>query len=620
MVPFIMLNFTLITLRLIGAQTMVQMNSVDVNLCWVKIYQQGNPTTWEDSTISNCSISSCQWLPSSGNDYMNFDDLSSYEDRGYGFYMEWDETYYMTWKQKWNPLEVPIDSTENLLAGEYYTYGLSSSIYRYVSLLDFGGLGLSSDVGVLVDGRSNFGPWYAVGVTLSVAHTGPYSIGIAGWRNRAGNYYLANTTRLYVWDTGCGSWTIPSISPTIRPTVVPTLNPSQPPTLEPSETPTSNPTPLPTETPTQIPSTPVPSPCSSCKATMQPTSTPMIHPTGSPTTHPTQAPSLRPTTYNTKQPAMKPTSSPTISNGGVDFVPSNSDHKILYMFVGFSVSSFVLLAAALFLCSRRIERTRGEKVKQTILELHRLGTFSNSSLRDSVMYPGLDDKGSLNLRQKKLSISRISNTGLAGDSTFSQYQETGSVDVSLVNFLGEGHTPGEPSYQLKIADQAPFEEKIISQPGRTSSSTRVAKTAHSRMEDAIREKVMANEKSWINQKKPNMNENSPVRVRRQSLIQFEEKLSDNSTNYKPRVRSISTRENEKKNRGIFVPGSEEKVPQAGVVDNDYILAELSNWRRELSRSNLSEKSEGEQTRRIETRSSTPSYSVELCNETKMQST
>jgi len=436
---------------------------------------------------------------------------------------------------------------------------------QYGSLLDFRGLGLSSDNGVLVDGRSHFGSWFAIGVSVSVEHTGDFSIGIPGWRNRAGNYYLANKTRLYVWDTGCGSWNMPYFSPTFQPTAVPTINPSP----RPSEPPTPNPTTLPTKTPTEPPTTPipspVPSPCPSSKATIQPTATPTTHPTASPMTHPTPAPSLEPTTWNTKEPTFKPSSEPSTSNDDVVIVANHNDHKILYMLVGFSVSGFLVFAAGLLLCSKRVDMKRSEEVRKTVLELYNIASISNSTLGGSPMCQESVDRNALNLRRSNLSLSQISGSGLAKDPNFSQNQEPGSVDHFLVDALRDRHIPGDPSYQLKIADEAPFQHRRRFQRRRSSPYSKVAKAAQWRTEDAI---------------------------------------------CMPRIRSKSTGRNKGKIDTHFVPASQEKVHPIEDLDNDYILAELSNWRRELSHSVRTHKSADEGTsRNIEMRSSSPSCSI-----------
>jgi len=558
MVLFIVLRFNLVIWRLIGAQ-MVEMNFVDVNSCWVRIYEQSNPITWEQTTISTCTLKDCKYSPSS-TDYLNFDDLSLYEDRGYGFYMVWDDIYYMTWKQKTNPLEVLIDSTEKLLTGDYYYYGLSPNIFQYRSILDFGGLGLSSDVGVLVDGRSKFGPWFAIGVSKNVKHTGGNSIGIQGWRNRAGYYYLANKTKLYVWDTGCGSWKIPSFSPTFKPTAVPTINP----TTKPSKFPTQNPTTSPTKTPTEPPTTTVPSPVPS----PFPSSKPTIKSTATPTTH--AAPALEPTTWNTMEPSFEPSPNPSISNSGLVIMASNNDHKLLYMIVGFSVTGFLVLAAAVLLCSKRVEMKRSEDVKQTILELYKMGTISNSTLRDSAMFQESVDRNAFNMRRSNLSLSPISNPGLVKDQSFSQNLEPGSVDHFVVNALREKQIPRNPSYELKSADEAPFVQRRRFHRRRSTPSSKTTKAAELRREDVI---------------------------------------------YIPRIRSKSTGENKEKTDAFFVPASEENIRPVEDLDNEYILAELSNWRRELSQTISTYKSADDCTSsNIEMSSSSLSYSLSQNNQ------
>jgi len=83
-----MLSFAIVGLNLLGAQ-MVEMAAVDDMSCWIKIYQQsGHPITWYHSIISTCSVDRCSYRPFTSADYLYFDDLSKYNDSGFGFYMK----------------------------------------------------------------------------------------------------------------------------------------------------------------------------------------------------------------------------------------------------------------------------------------------------------------------------------------------------------------------------------------------------------------------------------------------------------------------------------------------------------------------------------------------------
>jgi len=363
-----MLSFTIVALNLLGAQ-MVEMAALDES-CWTKIYQQSG-ITWYHTIITTCSVDRCSYSPFTSSDYLYLDDLSEYNDNGFGFYMKWDDIYFLTWKQMTNPLLVNSNYTENLLVGDYSHYGVSKTIFQYGSELDFRGLGLSADVGALLDGRGN-GSWFVVTATDGIS-VGTDS-GIPGWKNVAGNFYMTNTAVLYVWNTMCGSWVIPSMSD--PPTAIPTANPSPIPTPVPSASPTLNPTASPTDYPTVSPTTSLPS--------NGPSSIPSPVPTSKPTRSPTITPSFRPSTQPTWHPTFDPTPRPSTSAAAsASQVTHGNEKLLLYMLVGFSVGGFLVLLIVVLLYWRRYEAHRHDEIKKTIVELSKMTSHRASSLRES---------------------------------------------------------------------------------------------------------------------------------------------------------------------------------------------------------------------------------------------
>jgi len=281
--------------------------------------------------------------------------------------------YWLTWKQEQNPLLVPKDSKDNLLTGDYYYYGVSPSIANQGSLLDFGGLGLSEEDGVLLDGRSS--PWFAVGVTELFP---PVDRKIPAWRTKDENNYLANTTILYVWKyTECGSWIIPSFSPTKPPTPPPSDSPTPTPTTFPTEHPTKSPT---TGSPSKSPS-PAPSKNPSPAPSKNPSAAPTINPTPTPTTYPTPNPSSRPTEKPTLQPTFERSPVPTVVWTGIKLDSSN-DNQFLYMLAGFSVGGFLVVCFILILCWMRLDGSRSEEMRKTMVEIERIRSSRIRSLED----------------------------------------------------------------------------------------------------------------------------------------------------------------------------------------------------------------------------------------------
>jgi len=306
-----------------------------------------------------------------------------------------------------NPLAVSLNYTENLLVGDYSNYGVSKTILQYGSELDFRGLGLSSEVGVLLDGRGN-GSWFVVTATDGIS-VGTNS-GIPGWKNIANDFYMTNTAILYLWDTTCGSWVIPSTSMSDSPTVLPTTNPSPIPTPIPSPSPTLNPTASPTDYPTVSPTTSLPS--------NGPSALPSPVPTSKPTTSHTITPSSRPSAQPTWRSTLEPTPRPSISNAASQVAHGN-EKAILYMIVGFSVGGFLVLLIVVLLHWRRYDAHRHNEIKKTIVELSKMASHRARSLRErevslELEYPNtktIAERNSTSSFSRSLSNIRTSTIG-----------------------------------------------------------------------------------------------------------------------------------------------------------------------------------------------------------------
>merc|ERR1719285_1301601 len=363
---------------------MLKMGAVDDKTCLIRIYQQaGNPVTWLSSFLSTCFVGSCQYKPLVGTDYIYWDDLHLNNDNGYAFYMVWDDIYWLTWKQEKNPLSIEPLSTEYLLIGDY---GVSSNIHSYGTLLDFGGLGRSTDSGVLLDGRSDFGSWFSVGVTESIELTQTPNTKIPGWRNRAQQIYWANTVILYLWNTTCGTWRISSLSPTNPPTTPPTKPPSPIPTSQPSR----SPTPVPTTFPTKYP-----------------TSSPTDNPSPAPTVQPT--PTSQPTDKPTQWPTYEPSPGPIFNVVDIEVKSSNEDH-FLYMITGFSVGGFLVICFFLIICWKRFDGNQSEDMTKTMVEIERIRNSRIRTLDDKTILQHLDLSPTLGQLDSNLSLSRISRS------------------------------------------------------------------------------------------------------------------------------------------------------------------------------------------------------------------
>jgi len=293
---------------------------------WERLYKQqaslgGFPThNW-------CTSASCYYQRWLYDDYIDFTNLDNYqaEDGAYAFTMVWDEEYYMQWEQGDNPIDVTADSINTWAASAYYwTLTVSENMETY-GRMDFGGLAVSSDPGILFDGRSTAGAYFAIGAS-SLMQFMDLNDGIPGFVTLAGYSYIANVIELYVWKPECGDWTLPvepSTSLTLPPTEIPTPTPTLPPTYLPTFHPTDTttldprnfPTPLPTEVPTKI-STQSPTIIPTRQPTPNPTPTPALPPTYLPTFHPTDAPTRDPTDFPTPVPTEVQTGihsqSPTI--------------------------------------------------------------------------------------------------------------------------------------------------------------------------------------------------------------------------------------------------------------------------------------------------------------------
>jgi hypothetical protein len=239
-------------------------------------------------------------------DFLNFDDLKTSHqaaDGAYVFTMVWDDEYYMQWEQGEHPVEVSSSSSNNWVNSSYY-YSLTvcDGLTQY-GQIDFGGLGLSADPGIMFDGRSSSGAYFAIGVSLNMSLMN-LEDGIPGFSSLSGFRYIANNVELYVWKPDCGDWKqllgpsesqwIPTYIPTMSPTTEPTVHPTVSSTKKSTINPTSSPTNFPTNYPPDNPS-------------ISPTSNQTVYPSNVPTKNPIDAPNVAPTNNST----VKPTAAPT---------------------------------------------------------------------------------------------------------------------------------------------------------------------------------------------------------------------------------------------------------------------------------------------------------------------
>jgi len=290
---------------------------------WERLYKQ--QASLGGFPVHNwCTSASCYYQRWLYDDYIDFTNLDNYqaEDGAYAFTMVWDEEYYMQWEQGDNPIDVTADSINTWAASAYYWTLTVSENMETFGRMDFGGLAVSSDPGILFDGRSTAGAYFAIGAS-SLMQFMDLNDGIPGFVTLAGYSYIANVIELYVWKPECGDWTLPvepSTSLTLPPTEIPTPTPTLPPTYLPTFHPTDTttldprnfPTPLPTEVPTKI-STQSPTIIPTRQPTPNPTPTPTLPPTYLPTFHPTDAPTGDPTNFPTPVPTEVPTRIPTQS-------------------------------------------------------------------------------------------------------------------------------------------------------------------------------------------------------------------------------------------------------------------------------------------------------------------
>jgi len=345
---------------------------------WVKLYQQSASSIWHAGAMSWCKPSKCLYSPIISTDYLNFDIISSYEGNGYAFLMAWDDTYWIQWKQKDNPLALSADSKPDPLSGDFEFTLVASDNIRSWGIVDFHGLSYSSDSGVILDGRSSMGTWFAIGVTE--AANADVSYGIPGWITGTDPEYAiknyAQEVKLYVWDPICGNWgnfptespttpfpTVPQ--PTFQPTTLsPTVSPSIIPTESPTKTPTMPPTEFPTVQPTIYPTTSYPTHSkTSYPTTSHPTEYPTLSKTSYPTTSvPTNMPTYRPSEFIDSRTSITPTFTPTISptiNTTLQptaWLPDLGTQpawtsSIIYVSLVFFFTGFVSLVCLLLLCT-----------------------------------------------------------------------------------------------------------------------------------------------------------------------------------------------------------------------------------------------------------------------------
>jgi len=273
---------------------------------WKEVYRQ-NKSVGGFPKLLVCQPGKCSHEPWFSTNFLSFDDMEQYKDENgaIAFTMVWDDLWYIQWDQAENPVKIAADSENTwITSSHYYSLRISDNLNQY-GQMDFNGLALSDDVGVMFDGRSKDGAWFAVGVSSDLQLLNFDIEGIPAFKSISGFSHTAYFVQLYVWLPDCGDWKLepdPSVSPTFAPTPIPTYTPSM--------APTDNPTWHPTDTPTHVP-TFLPSPAPTNAPTMSPTSRPTVAPTPRPTTVPSNYPTFSPTTLPTKQPTVAPTQSPS---------------------------------------------------------------------------------------------------------------------------------------------------------------------------------------------------------------------------------------------------------------------------------------------------------------------
>jgi len=348
----------------------------------VKVYQQSASSIWHAGAISMCKLSSCLYSSMASTDYLNFDIISSYQGNGYAFLIAWDDNSWIQWKQKDNPLTLSADSEPDPLSGDFEFTLVASNDILSRGNVDFHGLSRSWDLGVMFDGRSSMGTWFAIGVTeaANTDITDNLLFGIPGWITGPENSirHYSTLVKLYVWDPICGNWgNFPTESPTTHfPTVIPpTFQPTTPsPTVSPSFAPTESPTITPTMPPTKFPTH---------QQTSYPTTLhPTWYPTPSKTNNPIRSVSNSMPTYwpsefidsrTFKTPTFTPTTSPTIN---ITLQPTEElsalgtqpvwTFSILYMSLVFFFTGFVLLVCLLLLCNFKKRKSGRETVKKPL--------------------------------------------------------------------------------------------------------------------------------------------------------------------------------------------------------------------------------------------------------------
>lgn len=406
---------------LLSTHGQIDLNTISgiINDCtnggWVKVYQQSSSSPWNASAKDWCTSSQCSWFTDT-TDYLDFDLISLYEGNGYAFLMTWDNAYWIQWKQKDNPKTLSADSTPDPLSGDYEsTLDWSDNLDR-TGYVNFYGLTLSPELGVIFDGRGPEGTWFVVGITDSTNLE--ISFGIPGWVTIDSDgeewSHWGEQVQLYVWNPICGNWGgFPTESPT---THFPTKSPSQGPTLRPTTpfptetpSPTESPSVAPTENPTAIPTTiptisPTPSPTVSPTDTITPSSSPTHAlselPTRYPSINATDAPIISPSC----NPTILPTQKPTNIALGIAARPSN----LVWVLTGFSVSVVSLLSCFFMLCMKS-RKARTYTVKKAITEMTRRPVQCSLTDSQSKNYDIYKKTGTNELHGNNLDLNDISN-------------------------------------------------------------------------------------------------------------------------------------------------------------------------------------------------------------------
>jgi len=273
---------------------------------WFEVYQQ-NKSLGGFPTSSPCWDGRCDVGSWFSRDFLMFSNLDQYKDENgaIAFTMVWDDEWYIQWDQGENPVKIAADAENTWkTSSHYYSLRISDNLNQH-GQMDFNGLALSKDVGVMFDGRSTDGAWFAVGVSSDLELMKFDIYGIPAFKSISGRKHMAYFVQLYVWLPYCGNWRLqmePSLSPTFEPTPIPTYRPS----MAPTDHPTWHPTDKPTHVPTFLPS---PGPTNA--PTRSPTSRPTFAPTPRPTTVPSNYPTSSPTTFPTKRPTEAPTPRPS---------------------------------------------------------------------------------------------------------------------------------------------------------------------------------------------------------------------------------------------------------------------------------------------------------------------